>query len=121
MAIGSELLVTLVDDNGKFQREQVLLHLNISETELASMLGLVGNSNIEKCINAEPHKTRLKQSLIIIEKVDAWCTSRANAIEWFINQPIPALGNITPRSAVLSGNFEALNDYIDVIAIGGYA
>lgn len=121
MTIHQGLLANLVDDIGMFRLELVLHHLNISGEKLASLLALDGCNDIETFINTEPHKTIMKQSVALIDKVDEWCSSKANAIDWFISEPIPALGNVTPRNAVLSGNYKALNEYIDAIALGGYA
>jgi hypothetical protein len=45
----------------------------------------------------------------------------AQAMAWYGAEPIPAFGNRTAESVVKSGNVNAVRDYLDHLATGGYA
>lgn len=61
-----------------------------------------------------------EQERLILKRVKTWAGSHEDAQKWFDAQFIPALG-CTPKQAVERGHYEALNDYLDVIGLGGYA
>jgi hypothetical protein len=56
----------------------------------------------------------------IMMRVMPWTVNEAEAETWFNQQYIPALG-CTASEAIRNGRFAALNDYISLIAMGGYA
>jgi hypothetical protein len=56
----------------------------------------------------------------IISKVEAWTGSHGAAIKWYETEHISALGS-TAKVAVERGHVEAVLNYIEVIARGGYA
>ena len=57
----------------------------------------------------------------IIRRVAKWAGGRDEAYSWYRAEPIPAFGDRTPESIVKSGHAGALLDYLDSIAIGGFA
>ena len=56
----------------------------------------------------------------IISKVETWAGSHEAAIKWYETEHISALGS-TAKVAVERGHVEAVLNYIEVIARGGYA
>jgi hypothetical protein len=59
--------------------------------------------------------------LEIIARVSGWAGGRNQAMVWYRAQPIPAFGGRTAESLVKSGQASALRDYLDHIAMGGFA
>jgi hypothetical protein len=57
----------------------------------------------------------------IVARVSDWAGGSNQALAWCRSQPIPAFGDRTPESIVKSGQAEALRDYLDTIALGGFA
>jgi hypothetical protein len=57
----------------------------------------------------------------ILARVQTWAGGPKEAGRWYRSQPIAAFGDRTAESLVKSGQAEALRDYLDSIALGGYA
>lgn len=62
----------------------------------------------------------IEQKSHILKRVEVWAGSEEKALSWYMTEIIPAI-NCTANEAVESDNFEALNEYIDIIEIGGFA
>lgn len=62
-----------------------------------------------------------EDKLEIISMVTTWCESADEAIFWYSNEPIPALGNMTPEKAIQLGHAQAVEDYLQGLMLGGYA
>jgi hypothetical protein len=56
----------------------------------------------------------------ILDRVNDWAGGTAQAIDWYENTHISALG-CTAKQAVGEGYFEAVIAYLEGIAFGGYA
>jgi hypothetical protein len=50
-----------------------------------------------------------------------WCASVLIAFAWYRSQPIPAFGDQTAENLVLHGRTTHVLDYLEGIALGGYA
>ena len=57
----------------------------------------------------------------ILARVQDWAGSDAQAMAWYRSQPIPALDGRTAEALVKSGEAAAVRDYLDVMALGGFA
>lgn len=57
----------------------------------------------------------------ILARVRIWAGGEDAARLWFRGQPLPAFGDRTAESLVKSGQSEALRDYLDSLALGGFA
>ena len=65
--------------------------------------------------------TRLAEMAEILNRVAGWAGGRAQAVAWYRSEPIPAFGDRTAELLVKSGQATALRDYLDSIAMGGFA
>jgi hypothetical protein len=59
--------------------------------------------------------------LEIICRVRVWSGGDTQAMAWYRSQPIPALDGRTAESLVKSGQAGAVRDYLDHMALGGFA
>lgn len=59
--------------------------------------------------------------LEIMHRIENWAGSLALAQAWYCGQPIPAFGGRTADALVQAGEIDALRDYLDHLARGGYA
>jgi Protein of unknown function (DUF2384) len=66
-------------------------------------------------------RERAREMRQIIARVLAWAGGNQLAIDWYRSEPIPAFGGRTAESLLKSGQAEALRDYLDSIAVGGFA
>jgi DNA-binding protein HU-beta len=57
----------------------------------------------------------------IITRVSKWAGGQAEALTWYRAQPISTFGDRTAESLVKSGQATALREYLDSIALGGFA
>jgi hypothetical protein len=63
----------------------------------------------------------LDQEREIVERIWGLTGSEAEAIAWYQSQPIPALDGLSAKSLVENGDTAAVREYLDHIAIGGFA
>lgn len=66
----------------------------------------------------DPHR---KAGEEICARVQTWAGGPEEAGRWYRSQPIAAFGDRTAEALVKSGQASALRDYLDSIALGGFA
>ena len=64
---------------------------------------------------------RVTEMLEIISRIREWAGGEAQAMAWYRSQPIPALDGRTPEALVKSGRAGAVREYLDHLALGGFA
>lgn len=116
------LISSLVDAGGNLAVDRVAESFGMSKTQLAETIGL-GREAFYKPARAAAPKTqsRIREMLEIISRVSAWAGGKEQAMAWYRAQPIPAFGDRTAESLVKSGKAGALRDYLDHLALGGFA
>ena len=116
------LIPSLIDAGGNLAVDRVAESFGMSKTQLAETIGL-GREAFYKPARARAGKTqsRIREMLEIISRVSAWAGGKEQAMAWYRAQPIPAFGDRTAESLVKSGKAGALRDYLDHLALGGFA
>ncbi len=94
----------------------------MSKGQLAQTAGL-GLASVSKADRrvAPKAQTRVTEILEIISRVRDWAGGEAQAMAWYRSQPIPALDGRTPEALVKAGRAHAVRDYLDHLALGGFA
>jgi DNA-binding XRE family transcriptional regulator len=107
---------------GRIAIAEVADSFGMSKSQLAETIGL-GRETLYKAARAEAAKTqsRVREMLEIIGRISAWAGGKEQAMAWYRAQPIPAFGGRTAESLVKSGEAGPLRDYLDHIAMGGFA
>ncbi len=96
--------------------------LGLSKKQLAETIGLTPEALYKsQRAGAAKTQTRLREMLEILTRVSGWAGGRAQALAWYRGEPIPAFGDRTAESLVKSGQAGAVRDYLDSIAMGGFA
>ena len=99
-----------------------VMDLGLSKKQLAESIGLKPEALYKaQRANAAKTVTRLAEMAEILNRVAGWAGGRAQALAWYRSEPIPAFGDRTAESLVKSGQAAALRDYLDSIAMGGFA
>ncbi len=66
-------------------------------------------------------QNRLREMLEIVDRISGWAGGRDQAMSWYRAQPIPAFGDRTAEALVKEGRAAEVRDYLDHIALGGFA
>ncbi len=116
------LVATLMNQQGFVTVDKVAATFGMSKGQLAETIGL-SREALYKLARLEAPKTqsRLKEMLEIVSRVSGWAGGKEQAMAWYRAQPIAAFGGRTAEALVKDGQAGALRDYLDHIALGGFA
>lgn len=116
------LVAALMNREGLITVDKVATTFGMSKGQLAETVGL-SREALYKLARLEAPKTqsRLKEMLEIISRVAAWAGGKDQAMAWYRAQPIAAFGGRTAEALIKDGQAGALRDYLDHIAMGGFA
>lgn len=118
----SSFVASFMDRRGIVDVERVADAFHMSKGQLAETAGL-GVATISKAERRTAPRTqaRVTEVLEIISRIRDWAGGEAQAMAWYRSQPIPALDGRTPEALVKSGKAGAVRDYLDHLALGGFA
>jgi uncharacterized protein (DUF2384 family) len=121
-AVPESLSSDALNDRGVIVIERVTDRLGMTKEQFGQMIG-VSAETLRKSARAESPKTqaRVRDAVEIIDRVRDWAGGEAQATAWYKAQPIPAFGGRTAESIVKSGQAAPLRDYLDHLAMGGFA
>jgi uncharacterized protein (DUF2384 family) len=110
------------DKGGVVDVDRVAETFRMSRRQLAQTIGL-GHASVSKTDRrvAPKAQTRVTEMLEIIGRVRDWAGGETQAMAWYRSQPIPALDGRTPEALVKAGLANAVREYLDHIALGGFA
>jgi hypothetical protein len=102
--------------------ERVTQELRMSRGGLAETFG-IAPVTLQRKTRAEAPKTqaRLREGLEIVNRVAQWAGGTMQAMAWYRAEPIPAFGGRTAEALVKDGKAAAVRDYLDRVALGGFA
>lgn len=102
--------------------QRVAESFGMSKGQLAETVGL-SRETFHKTVrsNAVKAQSRLREMLEIVGRVSVWAGGRDQAMAWYRAQPIAAFGDRTAEALVKSGQAAAVRDYLDHLALGGFA
>ena len=115
-------VATLFDPEGVVAIDRVGDAFGMSKAQLADTLGLAPET-LYKPSRAQAPKTqaRIREMLEIISFVEDWAGGKLQALAWYRAQAIPAFGGRTAESLVKEGHASAVREYLDHLAMGGFA
>lgn len=119
---GGLLILSYMDEGGKIAVQQVADGFGMSKTQLAETAGLARETlyRLERS-RATKTQNRLREMLEIISRVTDWAGGKEQAMAWYRAQPLPAFGGRTAEALVKDGKAAAVRDYLDHMALGGFA
>jgi hypothetical protein len=116
------LILAYMDGTGAIAIDQVADSFGMSKGQLAATVGLARESLYRvKRTQATKTQTRMKEMLEIIGRVAQWAGGKEQAMAWYRAQPIAAFGGRTAEALVKDDKAGAVRDYLDHIAVGGFA
>jgi hypothetical protein len=101
----------------------------MSKSQLAETVGLgretvgLGRETFHTAASTDVSKAEsgTREMLEIVNRVSAWAGGKDQAMAWYRAQPIAAFGNRTAEALVKSGQATVVRDYLDHLALGGFA
>jgi uncharacterized protein (DUF2384 family) len=112
----------LFGTDGTVAIEAAMQRYGLSKGQLAETAGLAPETLRRKARVASPRtQSRLAEMLEIVARVTDWAGGERQAMAWYRAEPIPAFGGRTAESLVKDGKAAALRDYLDHLAVGGFA
>lgn len=123
LALAGQGFVTgLLDQRGIVDIDRVAALFRMTKGQLAETVGL-GAATIGKVERrtAPRAQSRMREMLEIVARLRDWAGGETQAMAWYRSQPIPALDGRTAEALVKAGEAGAVRDYLDHLALGGYA
>lgn len=100
----------------------VAARLGLSKAQLAETVGL-SPETLQRAARALAPRTQIRvgEMVEIIRRVVPWTGGEGQALAWYRGEPIPAFGDRTAESLVKEGRAAAVREYLDHVALGGFA
>ena len=108
--------------NGPVVVREVARAFGMTSGQIAASLGLPREAVYKRDrMVAKKTQTRLREMLEIISRVSDWAGGDLAAMAWYRSQGIAAFGGQTAEALVKAGKADAVREYLDGIALGGFA
>ena len=119
---GAGFVTGFIGQGGLVDVDRVADTFRMTKGQLAETVGL-GAATMGKAERRSARRTqsRIREMLEIVSRVRAWAGGETQAMAWYRSQPIPALDGRTPEALVKAGEAGAVRDYLDHLALGGFA
>jgi putative toxin-antitoxin system antitoxin component (TIGR02293 family) len=116
------MVAQFLDAAGTVDVDSVADWFGLSKAQLAETVG-VQPETLQRFSRAYAPKTqsRLREMLEIIGRVADWAGGPTQAMAWYRAEPIPAFGDRTAEFLVKDEKANAVRDYLDRVALGGFA
>lgn len=102
--------------------EHLARSFGLSKGQIAETAGLSRETLYRSSRAAAPKtQARLKEMLEIVSRVSTWAGGKDQAMAWYRAEPLPEFGGRTAESLVKDGQAAAVRDYLDHVALGGFA
>ena len=115
-------IVMYLDHSGQVVVERITERFGMSKGQLAETVGL-NPENLHRVARASAPRTqaRVTEMLEIVSRVSGWAGGERQAMAWYKAEPLPAFGGRTAEALVKDGKAGAVRDYLDFVAVGGFA
>jgi len=118
----SELTVQLFDTSGYVSPKAIATQFHTTIKEVAVLSGLSQESVSKRSrVHSKISQKRLRDIVLIINKVLPWSGSPMQAYAWYRSEQLPGFGDLTAEDLVKRGLANEVLDYITELADGGFA
>jgi hypothetical protein len=118
----NSLIEEVIDEEGIVHPKGIANHFHTTMKEVADLAGLSIDAVSKKArANSVNSQARLRDMVMIINRVTPWCGDTFQAYAWYRSEPIPSFDDLTAQALVRQGRADAVMRYLDRIADGGYA
>jgi uncharacterized protein (DUF2384 family) len=121
-AHGYSLVARFLNTSGKLVLDDLSRSFGMSKSQLAETVGIRPETLHRKQRALAPKtQNRLREMLEILGRVADWAGGAYQALAWYRAEPLPAFGGRTAEALVKEGKANAVRDYLDHVALGGFA
>ena len=115
-------VIDFMAPDGRLDLDQITTGFNLTKSQLAETAGLASDT-LQKSARRDAPKTqaRVTEVLEVLSRLETWAGGRGQALAWYRAQPIAALDGRTAEALVKSGKAAVVRDYLDHLALGGFA
>lgn len=118
----SKFTQDLIDEKGLINPKSIANRFHTTVKEVANLTGLTIDAVSKKDrAYSRASQKRLHDMVMIINRAMPWCGTTFQAYAWYRSEPIPSFGDLTAETLVKQGKADAVMQYLDRIAEGGYA
>jgi hypothetical protein len=122
MPSNEPLVLSYMDQAGRIAIDRVATGFGMSKSQVAETAGLAREALYRsERSRAAKTQSRLREMLEIISRITVWAGGKEQAMAWYRAQPLPAFGGRTAEALVKDGKAAAVRDYLDHMALGGFA
>lgn len=119
---GVQLVTAFLDAKGHLSMDRVAECFGMSKAQVAETIGLSRETFYRtERLQAARTQARATEMLEIVGRIADWAGGEKQAMAWYRAEPIAAFGGRTAESLVKEGKAAAVRDYLDHVAIGGFA
>jgi len=119
---GAQLVTVFLDAKGHLSMDRVAECFGMSKAQVAETIGLSRETLYRtERLQASKTQARATEMLEIVGRIADWAGGEKQAMAWYRAEPIAAFGGRTAESLVKEGKAAAVRDYLDHVAIGGFA
>lgn len=119
---GANLVTAFLDADGYVSIARAAEQFGMSKMQLAETAGLTRETIYRPLrLRASKAQARTTEMLEIVGRVADWAGGEKQAMAWYRAEPLPAFGGRTAESLVKDGKASAVRDYLDRVAMGGFA
>lgn len=112
----------LIDESGYISPRSIAQAFHTTIKEVAQLSGLSMDAVSKKNrAHSKKSQKRLRDMVMIINRVTPWCGSTFQAYAWYRSEAIPSFGDLTAEALVKQDRADSVMNYLDRIAEGGYA
>lgn len=112
----------LIDSEGFVSPRELADTFHTTVKEVAALTGLSMDTVSKRDRSrSKSAQKRLRDMVMIINRVTPWCGTIFQAYAWYRSEPIQSFGDATAEDLVKQGKAEAVMNYIARMAQGGYA
>lgn len=110
------------EKTGRILIDRATSRLGLTKGQLAETVGLRPEI-LQRADRANAAKTQIRvaEMLEIVARASAWAGGERQALSWYRSEPIPAFADRTAESLVKEGKASAVRDWLDHLALGGFA
>lgn len=107
-------------EEGVIQIRRVAAAFDLQVRDVVSIAGLPRSATRQERAKSAPTQQRIRQMVEILELVRPMAGSPQAAMAWYKAQPLPGFGR-TAEQIVKEGHADAVRNYLDELAVGGFA